>query len=81
MGKLRAEHMAAFVKQAIDELGSVDILVANAGIASWHPFTELSEQAWRDVIDVNLTGTANALAAGSPSRGSAFVRRGDRRRR
>ena len=58
--------MAALVKQAIDEFGSVDILVANAGIASWHPFTELSEQAWRDVIDVNLTGTANALAAVIP---------------
>jgi SDR family mycofactocin-dependent oxidoreductase len=58
--------MDALIAKAVDEFGQVDIVVANAGIASWHPFTELSEQAWRDVIDVNLTGTANTLAAVVP---------------
>lgn len=37
--------------------GDVDILVNSAGVALLEPADELSEQAWRTTIDINLTGT------------------------
>jgi glucose 1-dehydrogenase len=39
-----------------DVLGGVDIVVANAGIQRDAPFTELSLDDWRKVLEVNLTG-------------------------
>ena len=39
-----------------DELGGVDVLVANAGISVRKPFLEIEEADWRRVLDVNLTG-------------------------
>ena len=41
---------------AEQELGGIDILVANAGIQRDAAFTELTLDDWRRVIDVNLTG-------------------------
>lgn len=42
--------------EAIQGMGGVDILVANAGIQRDAAFTEMSLEDWRAVIDVNLTG-------------------------
>jgi len=36
--------------------GGLDILINNAGISLRHPFLEITPEAWREVIDVNLTG-------------------------
>lgn len=41
---------------AEQQLGGIDIVVANAGIQRDAAFTELSLDDWRKVIDVNLTG-------------------------
>jgi NAD(P)-dependent dehydrogenase (short-subunit alcohol dehydrogenase family) len=49
-------QMQAVAERAISELGHVDILLANAGIASNAPIAEMSDQQWREMIDVNLTG-------------------------
>lgn len=38
------------------ELGPVDILVNNAGIETIVPFTELTDQQWEEVTNVNLKG-------------------------
>jgi SDR family mycofactocin-dependent oxidoreductase len=61
---------AAALKQAFDagtaELGPVDIVLANAGIAPM----SLGEQpgdAWQDVVDVNLTGVFNTVETAIPS--------------
>jgi NAD(P)-dependent dehydrogenase (short-subunit alcohol dehydrogenase family) len=42
------------IAQAVQQLGGVDILVANAGIVKTAPFLEMREQDWDDVISVNL---------------------------
>ena len=42
------------VKIAVKELGSLNILVNNAGIYPFKPFVEMSEQDWDNVIDTNL---------------------------
>ena len=50
-------HDCGRLFDAADEaFGGVDILVANAGIQRDARFTELSLEAWQQVIDVNLTG-------------------------
>jgi NAD(P)-dependent dehydrogenase (short-subunit alcohol dehydrogenase family) len=36
--------------------GRIDVLVNNAGIDDETPFLEMTEQAWRAVVDTNLTG-------------------------
>ena len=44
------------VKRIVDELGRLDILIANAGIVISGPITEFDAAAWRKVIEVNLIG-------------------------
>jgi NAD(P)-dependent dehydrogenase (short-subunit alcohol dehydrogenase family) len=48
------------------EFGGIDILFANAGIQSFHPLLEMEDADWHITIDVNLTGTANAVRAFAP---------------
>jgi (+)-trans-carveol dehydrogenase len=58
------------VKSALDDgvaqLGQLDILAANAGIGSFGPSDQLTEQEWRDMLDVNLTGIWHATKAATP---------------
>jgi NAD(P)-dependent dehydrogenase (short-subunit alcohol dehydrogenase family) len=44
------------VKTAIEKLGSLEILVNNAGVTSLSPSVDMSLEEWKKVIDVNLTG-------------------------
>ena len=44
----------------------VDILFANAGIQAFRPLLEMEDPDWHIQIDVNLTGTANAIRAFAP---------------
>jgi SDR family mycofactocin-dependent oxidoreductase len=61
---------AAAVSAAIDEtvssLGSLDILVANAGIVSTGPLDEVSDETWHQLVDTNLTGVFHTLRAAIP---------------
>jgi SDR family mycofactocin-dependent oxidoreductase len=52
-------------EQGVAEIGPVDIVLANAGIAPMGR-TEL-HSAWQDVIDVNLTGVFNTVETAIPS--------------
>jgi NAD(P)-dependent dehydrogenase (short-subunit alcohol dehydrogenase family) len=52
--------------QVTGTLGGVDVLFANAGIQAWKPILEMDDPDWHDQIDVNLTGTANALRVFAP---------------
>jgi len=45
-----------FAKAAEDAGGSVDILVNNAGAATSAPFPRITPDAWRAMLEVNLTG-------------------------
>lgn len=42
--------------EALEAFGSLDIMVANAGIQKDSPFREMSYKDWQRVLDVNLTG-------------------------
>jgi SDR family mycofactocin-dependent oxidoreductase len=50
------EQLDAAVQAGVAELGRLDIVSANAGIWSAGLFTELSEQTYRDMIDVQMHG-------------------------
>jgi SDR family mycofactocin-dependent oxidoreductase len=59
-----SKAMQAVVDESIAELDHIDIVCANAGIASFGFSWELSDEAWQEIIDVNLTGawkTAKAV--------------------
>ncbi len=62
----RSEDLAGAVARAVDELGGIDVVVANAGILSWDRFWELSDEAWDTLIDVNLSGVWRTLKAVAP---------------
>ena len=51
------------VSRGIAEFGQIDILIANAGIWTTGPFWELSEEAWDEMIGVNLTGVWKSAKA------------------
>lgn len=53
----------AMVETTVREFGGLDILVNNSGIANVVPVAEMSPEAWRQVIDVNLTGVFNGCRA------------------
>lgn len=48
---------SAAVSRACDELGRLDILINNAGGGTLQPTHETTLEAWRWMIDINLTGT------------------------
>jgi SDR family mycofactocin-dependent oxidoreductase len=62
------------IEQGAHELASgddgrrrLDVVVANAGIAGGAPITEMSSDAWHEMIDVDLTGVWNTLRAAVPT--------------
>ncbi|MEU2030456.1 mycofactocin-coupled SDR family oxidoreductase [Nocardia amamiensis] len=60
------EQVCSVAERAIEEFDRIDILVANAGIASHSPIAEMDEQMWRDMIDTNLTGVFHSFRAVVP---------------
>jgi SDR family mycofactocin-dependent oxidoreductase len=58
--------LAAFVERAGTRLGQVDVAIANAGIASFGPFDELSNAEFSDIFDVNVKGVWNTFKAVVP---------------
>lgn len=48
--------MQALQEQARQELGPIDIVVANAGLYSFAPSWELSEEQWDETVNVDLKG-------------------------
>ena len=60
------ETLTTEVAAGIESLGGLDIVVTNAGIASYAAGHEISEAAWQEMIDINLTGTWHTVKAVVP---------------
>ncbi len=72
------EQMRAVAERAMSEFGRIDILCANAGICDMEFSWEMSEEQWRQTIDINLTGVWQSCKAVIPhmiagGRGGAIV--------
>ena len=44
------------VQAAAERFGRLDLFVNNAGVQTWKPFLEVTEDEWDLVIDTNLKG-------------------------
>ena len=53
------------VADGVAELGRLDIIVANAGVAAPQAWDEITPEDFRDVMDINVTGTWNTVMAGA----------------
>jgi len=62
---------ASTVEAAEDAFGPVSVLVNNAGIVRFGAITDTDPSAWRQLIDVNLTGMFLGIRAIVPSMRSA----------
>jgi SDR family mycofactocin-dependent oxidoreductase len=62
------DALEALVALATEEFGRIDIACANAGIATaaGEPVYKTSAEAWREVIDIDLTGVFNTIRAVGP---------------
>ena len=56
-----------FFTQTRARFGSVHYLINNAGIAIDGALWRLSDEAWREVLDTNLTGSFNCIRAVAPT--------------
>ncbi|NBC84852.1 MAG: 3-oxoacyl-ACP reductase FabG [Bacteroidetes bacterium] len=62
-----SEQVQAMVDHAIEMYGGVDILVNNAGITKDATLKKMSEEAFDQVVDVNLKGVFNCTKAALPA--------------
>ncbi|MEI4274233.1 mycofactocin-coupled SDR family oxidoreductase [Klenkia sp. LSe6-5] len=70
--------MKSAVDDGVAQLGRLDIVLGNAGVFEIQPALELTDEAWREMIDINLTGVWNTCKVALPhlvdgGRGGAIV--------
>jgi 3-oxoacyl-[acyl-carrier protein] reductase len=57
------EEVSQKVKEVKEDLGSIDILINNAGITRDNFLTKMEIEDWNKVVAINLTGTFNCAKA------------------
>ena len=55
------------VREAFSQIGSVDILICNAGIVHYGLMSMMEESAWDRIFDVNVKGIYNCVNAAMPA--------------
>ncbi len=58
------ESEQSAVDKTLAAFGSLDVLIANAGVGHFAPITDMTSEQWQETIDVNLTGVFNSVKAG-----------------
>ncbi|MDV6286587.1 mycofactocin-coupled SDR family oxidoreductase [Rhodococcus jostii] len=60
-------QLESVVAEGLAELGSIDIVCANAGVISFGNAWDLTDDQWQDLIDTNLTGVWRSAKAAIPA--------------
>lgn len=60
------DDVKAFVEFAKDKFGRVDVIFNNAGVMPLSPMNALKVEEWDNMINVNIRGVLNGIAAGLP---------------
>ena len=55
----RFDEVREMFERTVNELGRLDVLVANAGIWKGAPIDQMEKQTWDETIAINLTGVYN----------------------
>ena len=70
------KQVRAALAEAIDRMGSVDVLINNAGTSIRHDFLDITPAEWDEVVGVNLTGAfyvAQTAARHMMDKGSGVI--------
>jgi NAD(P)-dependent dehydrogenase (short-subunit alcohol dehydrogenase family) len=57
------DAVEALMEATVEEFGSIDVLVNNAGASFMAGFDDISENGWKTIVDINLTGTYHCSQA------------------
>lgn len=71
-----AGNFQSFATAAQERFGSIDVLINNAGVMPLSPLAALKQDEWTRMIDVNIRGVLNGIAAVLPrfvAQGSGHV--------
>lgn len=61
-----AGNFQSFATAAQERFGSIDVLINNAGVMPLSPLAALKQDEWTRMIDVNIRGVLNGIAAVLP---------------
>lgn len=62
----KPDDMKELVNVALDRFGKVDVFFANAGVMPAGNVSELNTKSWNLMIDINIKGVLNSIAAVYP---------------
>lgn len=71
-----SEQTRRLVRTSVEQFGGLDFLINNAGVGRFAPLSELTTDAWREMVDTNLSGVFYCCRAAIPvmrERGGGWI--------